>query len=122
MPLPLVAFFPWLVGLFASVFGSLLTWIVTKFAAEKAMHIVIVSGFLTAAFTLMVGMALAAKMLVLGVRVTMPDLLGNSTYFLPSNINVIMAAYFTLRVSHYLYRVSTFTLAAYIKGMPGTPP
>lgn len=117
MPLPIVGgFAAWLVGLFGSTFGSLVTWLMARMVYERALQITLVTAFLVAASSLTVGLAIGIKAAILAVRITMPPILAAGTYFLPSNINVVLALIFTARVSMSLYRWTVATLAAYLPG------
>jgi hypothetical protein len=114
MALPLVGFFPWLLGLFTTALGSLLTWLMSYFAYRKAFELTVISGFLVVAGAMTVGIAVTIKALVIGLRMTLPDILSASTYFLPNNINQFLAAVITLRVSVFLYRWTLQTLNYYL--------
>lgn len=117
MPLPIAGgIFAWLVGLFGSTFGSLVTWLMARMVYERALHITLVTAFLVAASSLTVGLALGIKAAIYAARITMPPILAAGTYFLPSNINVILALIVTARVSISLYRWTVSTLAAYLPG------
>lgn len=117
MPLPIVGgFFAWLVGLFGSSLGAMVTWLMARMVYERALHIALVTGFLIAASALTVTLSLTIKALILAARVSMPSILVAGTYFLPSNINVIFSLIVTIRVSVSLYRWTVSTLAAYLPG------
>ena len=118
MPLPIVGgFFAWLVGLFGTSIGTLVTWLMARMVYERAFHIAMVTGFLVAAGTLTVTLAVTFKAAVLALKMTLPPILASGLYFLPSNINVFFATIITVRVAASLYRWTVATLAAY---MPGT--
>ena len=119
MPLPLVGFFPWLVGLFASAVGSLFTWLVTRFAFEKAIQSALITGFIVAATALFLGVTLSIKTLIFSARIFMPNSLGLATFFLPSNINTVFAIIFTARVSRSLYNWTVSVMSAYLPSNPG---
>lgn len=120
--MPIVAFFPWLVGLFSSILTTLFTWFVTQFAARRAFRFALVTTFLIAAATMTVTVAATIKALIMQIQVSMPGGLGEATYFLPSNINTVIAIYFSMRVSFYLYNWMTFVISAYVEGLPGHTP
>lgn len=105
MPAPLVGGLLWGIG---SILGAILPKLfdfVFKFVAAKwAWRITLGTGIVLAAAGVTIGMALAVKALIIGARVTMPASLGASTYFLPSNINLIIAAYITFRLIHFIHQ------------------
>jgi len=103
MPLPIVAAFPWLVGLFASVMGSLFTWVTTFIAGRFAFKFVLITSYLIAVATITAGIAITIKALIIGIQTTMPTTLGVATYFLPNNINAVIGVYVSIRVSFSLY-------------------
>lgn len=116
MPLPVVALFPWLVGLFASTLGALFTWFVSTLAARVSVRLLLATAYLVASAALTVGVAVLIKGAIMAIRVTMPASLGAATYFLPANINLIMGVWFSMRVSHALYcwtraRLGTYFIA-----------
>lgn len=118
MPLPAVGFFAWLLGLVTSSFTSLATWLVARFAYEKAVQYALITAFLVAAATLMITLSLAVKAAIFGLQVAMPNSLGLATYFLPGNINQIFAYIVTLRTSRFLYRWTVSTMSAYLPHDP----
>ena len=118
MPLPAVGFFAWLLGLVTSSFTSLATWLVARFAYEKAVQYALITAFLVAAATLMITLSLAVKAAIFGLQVAMPNSLGLATYFLPGNINQIFAYIVTLRTSRFLYRWTVSTMSAYLPHEP----
>lgn len=104
MPAPLVGGLLWGIG---SLIGLLATRIYDfffRFLAEKwAYRAVIGTAFVVAVGGLTVAMATAVKAIVVAARVMMPSSLGASTYFLPSNINIIIGAYVSARLIVYVY-------------------
>lgn len=112
MPLPVVALFPWLVGLLASTLTAFFSWFVTFFASRYAVKYALVITYLISLGVLTAGVALLVKGLVIGIQVAMPNSLGASTYFLPSNINLIMGAYFSMRIAYKLYTWSAYRVRA----------
>lgn len=104
MPAPLVGGLLWGIG---SLLGLLVTRLYDfffRFMAEKwAYRAIIGTAFVLAVGAITVGMAAAVKALVVGARVLMPSSLGASTYFLPSNINLIIGAYISARLVVYVY-------------------
>lgn len=119
--MPVVApLWAWLVGLFGSLFTSFATWLMGRFAFERAVTYALVSAFLVAAAALFLALTLTVKALVLGARVSMPQTLGMATFFLPSSIAQILSAIVTVRVSMSLYRWTVNTMAAYIPHNPRT--
>lgn len=122
MPVPIIAFFPWLIGVFSSILTTLFTWFITQFAARRAVRFALVTTFLIAAGAMTVTVAVAIKAMIMQIQISMPGGLGEATYFLPSNINQVIAIYFTMRVSFYLYNWMTFVISAYVEGLPGHTP
>lgn len=120
MPLPIVGgFFAWLVGLFSTSMGALLTWLMARMVYERALHIVLVTGFLVTASSLLVSLAIGVKAAVFGLQIGLPPAFAAGLYFLPSNTNVIFAAIVTIRVSVSLYRWTVATLSYYLPSAPG---
>lgn len=107
MPLPIAGgLFAWLVGLVGSAASAAFTWFATHTAYKMALHYARVTAFILVAGGLFLALSLAIKTAILAARITMPDSLGQATYFLPSNINTIFALVVTLRVSAALYQWS----------------
>lgn len=108
MPAPLVGGVLWAIG---SIMGAFLVQLYDfffKFMAEKwAYRTIFGTAFIVAVGGLTVAMAGAVKAIVVAARIGMPGSLGASTYFLPSNINVIIAAYITTRLLVYVYKWTT---------------
>lgn len=108
MPAPLIGGALWAIG---SVMGAFLVKLydfLFKFIAEKwAYRTVFGTAFILAVAGLTVVMAGTVKAIVIGARVGMPGSLGAATYFLPSNINLIIAAYVSARVVVYVYKWTT---------------
>lgn len=119
MPLPVVAFFPWLIGLLASVTTSAFTWFVSRMVFEKAVQYALITAFLVAAAALTVTVSLSIKAAIFAARVAMPNSLGMATYFLPGNINTVFAIIFTMRVSMALYRWTVATMSYYLPSKTG---
>lgn len=103
MPLPVIAFFPWLVGLFASVMGGLFTWVTVFVGARLAFKFVLITSYLLAVATITAAIAITVKAMIIGIQTTMPTTLGVATYFLPNNINAVVGVYVGMRVSFSLY-------------------
>jgi len=114
MALPLLGFFPWLVGLFGSSLGAIMTWLMARVVYEKALFLTTVTAFIIASGSLFVTLALGIKAAIFAARVAMPSSIGLATYFLPSNINSIMAIIVTLRVSIAIYRWTVKVMASYL--------
>ena len=119
MPLPIAGgVFAWLVGLFGSLLGSFTTWLMQRMVYERAVHIALVTAFLVAAGALTVTLSVTIKALVLSARTNLPSFIAAGTYFLPSNLNVILSVIITARVSVALYRWTVATFASYLPGSP----
>jgi len=117
MPFPILAvgFFPWLVGLFTSILTGLFTWFVSFVALRSAARFAIVTTYVIAIAAITVTVATVIKGFIFGIQVTMPASLGAATYFLPSNINVVMGAYVSMRVAFFLYTWTHNRLTAYVR-------
>lgn len=102
MPVPVLAFFPWLIGAFGSALGALFTWFAGFLALRIAARFAMVAGYVLAVATITATVAIAVKAIVYGAQMAMPLSLGAATYFLPNNINVIIGAYVSMRVTYYL--------------------
>lgn len=104
MPAPLVGGLLWGLGSLIGMFATRLYDFLIKFMAEKwAYRALIGTAFVVAVGGITVSMAAAVKGIVIAARVSMPSSLGASTYFLPTNINYIIAAYITARLTVYVY-------------------
>lgn len=120
MPLPIAGgIFAWLIGLFATSMTSFLTWLMSRMIYERALQITLVTGFLIAISALTVSLAIGIKVAILAVRITMPGIISAGTYFLPSNINVVLSLIVSARVSVALYRWTVATLSYYLPSAPG---
>jgi len=112
--------FAWFVGLLGSVVSAVGTWLVGRFAFERAITFALVTGFVVAAAALFVTLTLTVKAAVIGARVTMPGSLGMATFFLPPSIVQLIPVIVTARVSVALYRWTVNTMAAYLPHNPRT--
>lgn len=72
---------------------------------------VVAAGLLTAT------MAATIKQLVLLARVAMPPSMSAFTYFLPSNINVVLASIITVRMTHFIWQWSMKNLGRYTQSV-----
>lgn len=119
--MPIVApLWSWLVGLLGTLFTSVATWLMGRFAFERAISYALITAFLVAAAALFVTVTLAIKGALLAARVAMPATLGMATFFLPASIAQILAFVVTARVSFALYRWTVATMAAYAPHNPRT--
>lgn len=103
MALPVLAFFPWLVGLFASTLGAVFTWAVGFLALRYAARLALAVGMVLALAGITLAVSLTIKGMIYGAQMAMPASLGAATYFLPNNINTIIGVYVAMRVVWYLY-------------------
>jgi len=94
----------WLIGLVGAVATKAFTWVTTFLAYRTAVGVARVVAFMVVAGALTVSVSVAIKALIIGAQVVMPSSLSAFTYFLPGNINQILAIIFTARVSTSLYR------------------
>lgn len=116
--MPVIGFFAWLVGLVSTAFTSFATLLIGRMVYEKAIHYALVTAFLVAAAGLTATLSLTIKTAIMAAQVNMPPLLANATYFLPANINTILACIVTLRVSSAIYRWTVKTMSAYLPSDP----
>ena len=115
MPLPIVGgVFAWLLGLFTSTMGTLFTWLLAKTVYEKALFITITTAAVVVMASLTAALALGIKGAIMVARVTMPPILAQATYFLPSNINMVLALVITVRSAVFLYRWTVQTMNYYL--------
>lgn len=114
MPLPAIGFFAWLFGLVTSSFTAFTTFLITKMVYEKAVQFAFVTAFLVAAGALTVSISLSIKATIIAAQIYLPPSMAVATYFLPNNVNQVMALIVTIRVSVSLYRWTVATLAAYV--------
>jgi len=119
--MPIIApLWTWIVGLLGSFFTTFATWLMGRFAFERAVTYALISAFLVAAAALFLALTLTIKAVVLGARVVMPQTLGIATFFLPASIAQILPAIVTVRVSASVYRWTVNTMASYMPHNPRT--
>jgi hypothetical protein len=119
MPLPIAGgIFAWLVGLFGSAIGSLATWFMQRMVYEKAVHYALITAFLVTASGLFLAVSLSIKAAILAIQYNMPPMLAAVTFFLPTNINQVLALIVTVRVARSIYALTIRTMAAYLPGNP----
>ncbi len=110
MPIPLAGVVVGALGaVVAKVFGFLFQFVAYKLAR----NIAVATGALLACAALTVTMAQAIKAALLLVRVTMPQTLAVATYFLPPNINQIIAVMTTIATARFIYSWSVKNLTRY---------
>lgn len=110
--------FAWLATAISSALGGLATFLVSKFAYERAQVLLIATVFASLAFIAYLTTALGIKNLILAARETMPPMLVTATYFLPPNVNQVMGVIVAAKVSRFLYRYAIKVAALY---MPTDP-
>lgn len=118
--LPAVPFFAWFASLFGTTITTVFTWLTTKFVYERAVQIMLVSAFIVAATGLFLGVTLTVKAAVLAARVTMPPILAQATFFLPANLNQVIATIVTIRVARVVHRWTVGVMMAYLPQSPNT--
>lgn len=110
--------FAWLATAISSAISAIATFLVSKFAYERAQTLLIAGLFSGITFGAYVATALLVKNLILTARETMPPLLTTATYFLPSNVNQIVAIIVAAKVARFTYRYAIKVAALY---MPTDP-
>lgn len=104
MPAPLVGGFLWAMGYVAArLVAVLFDFLAGFYGRTWAFRLLLGSALVLSSVAVTVAMSLAVKALIFGARVGMPNSLGASTYFLPSNINQIIGIYFTARVVYFIW-------------------
>jgi len=103
----------WLVTLLGLVVRRVFTLVFGIFVFKVAQRIAIASAAILLAATLTLAMASAIKGLIVAARVTMPNTLGLATYFLPSDINVLVSVFVTIRVTHFIWSWTMKNLARF---------
>lgn len=104
MPLPIVGgLFAWLLGLVGSTATAVFTWVVARQTFTIALHYARVTAFVITAGALFLAVSLTIKAAIFAARVAMPSSLGMATYFLPGNINSVLAIFVVVRVSAAVY-------------------
>lgn len=105
MPLPVASGLgAWFVGLVGLTASRAFTWFMAFFTYRTSVGLARAVAFILVAASMLVTLSLAMKAAILGVQQSMPQSLGQFTYFLPANLNQIFAVAVTLRVSVFLYR------------------
>jgi len=116
--MPVIGFFAWLIGLVTTAFTSFATMLIGRMVYEKAIQYALTTAFLVAAAGLTVTVSLVIKTAIMSAQITMPPLLASVTYFLPVNINTILAVIVTIRVSSAVYRWTVKVMSAYLPSDP----
>lgn len=104
---------PWITALLGAAVTRMLSFAMVFFAYAAAKRIAITTGFIVVSAGLFGAMAGAIKAAVMALRVVMPPTLSTFTYFLPSNINVFIAALVTVRLTHFVWTWTQRNLAHY---------
>ncbi len=105
MALPIAGgLFAWFVGLIGLTATKAFTWFLAFFTYRTAVGLARAVAFILVAASMLVALSLGMKAAILGVQQTMPQSLGQFTYFLPANLNQIFAVVVTLRISAFLYQ------------------
>ena len=110
--------FAWLATALTSALSGLATFLVSKFAYERAQALLIAGLFSAITFGAYVATALAVKNLIINAREVMPPLLVTASYFLPHNINQIIGVIVTANILRFTYRYAIKVAALY---MPTDP-
>ena len=108
----------WLVGLLGSALGSLMTWLMQKVVYERALNFALTTAFLLVFAGMTLGITLSIKAAILGARYGMPNVLASGTYFLPSNLPVILSLIVNIKISATLYRWTVNGIRAYLPTNP----
>lgn len=110
MALPIV---PVLIGALGAVVSKVFEFFFTFFAFKLARNLAIATAAIALAGGLTVSMIVGLKLLVIGARYTMPSSLGAATFFLPSNIYIVIPLMVTVRTSHFIWQWSMKNLTRY---------
>lgn len=103
----------WLVTLLGAVVGRTFTLLFGVLSFALAQRIALVTGYILASAALFLAVSAAIKTAVLAVRVVMPPILVQATYFLPPSINSFVASIVVIRLTYFVWRWTTSNLAAY---------
>lgn len=110
--------FAWLATAISSALSAVATFLVSKFAYERAQALLIAGLFSGITFGAYLATALGIKNLIIYAREAMPPILAGSTYFLPHNINQIIGIIVAAKVARFTYRYAIKIAALY---MPTDP-
>lgn len=114
---------PWIATVLGAVVARVLTFAMGFLAYSLAKRLAIVTGFIVAWSALFIAMAGTVKALIIGMRIVMPPVLAQFTYFLPSSINTFIAALVSVRLIYFVWEWTQANLSAYanvgMRGMPG---
>jgi len=110
MALPLAGV---LVGALGAVVTKVFEFVYQFFAYKLAKRIAIGAGAIAAAAALTVAMAQGIKVALLLARVAMPQFMASATYFLPANINQIIAVVITIASIRFIWSWSMKNLARF---------
>jgi len=108
-----------LAGVFVGALGAFVTkvfeFVYQFFAYKLARNIAVGAGAIVAAAALTLAMAQGIKAALLLARVAMPQTLATVTYFLPANINQIIAVAVTLGTVRFIWSWSMANLARFTR-------
>lgn len=110
MPLPLA---PLITGALGAIVTKVFDFLYQFFAYKIARNLAVGAAAVTVAAGLTLAIAQTIKIAILGARVLMPASMSAFTYFLPSNINQIIAVIVTVKVSHFTWQWSMKNLSRY---------
>lgn len=110
MALPIV---PVLIGALGAVVSKVFEFFYQIFAFKLARNLAVSFGAIAVGGALTVGMIVGLKVLVIGARYVMPSTLGAATFFLPSNLYIILPLIVTARTTHFIWQWSMKNLAKY---------
>lgn len=110
MALPLAGV---VVGALGAVVAKVFEFVYQFFAYKLAKRIAIGAGAIAAAAALTVAMAQGIKVALLLARVAMPPFMAAATYFLPANINQIIAVMITIASIRFIWSWSLKNLARF---------
>lgn len=118
MPLPIVAgagLGAVITAALGAVVAKVFEMLIKFFAYKVARNLAVGVGAVLLAGSLTVGMAQGIKAVVLAGRMFMPDFIAMATFFLPSSINWMIAAYVNVHLLHFIWQWSMKNLARYTR-------
>lgn len=110
MPVPLAGV---VVAALGAVVAKVFEFAYQFFAYKLAKRIAVGAGAITAAAALTLAMAQGIKIALLLARVAMPQFMATATFFLPANINQIIAVMITVASVRFLWSWSMKNLARF---------
>lgn len=104
---------PWIATVLAWLTSRVFTSVFAVGTFLLARRVALGTALIVVYSATFVALVASIKTAVMGARYVMPAILAQSTYFLPSNLPVILATIVTVRVSIVIYRWTITNMSVY---------